>query len=395
MNSAALHAWTIHETSFPYESEVARRWWRLPPGTRLLLSNGEMYYLLFAGRSGSSAGPDVHDAVLYIERDERKRVGDVEFHVRSSDWVAHHHHTDPRYNNVLLHVVLICDDNAPTLRQDGTAVPVCSLNDLSPIPPLHSWSPGAHEHAIWPCHIVIPQLSDQERFHLLRRAGLLRFEQKMHAFVEQLHTTESSRQQAADAINLVPTCYDRCLLPALAEGLGYGRDREFFRAAGLYLLDKEHPLPEPLGRSEAPSPLDAGRLRVLHRMAEEWQAPGIWQTLGEAMHAPMPLDALRSTFGNLGLSRARADILLCNVVLPFASAVALLEHDTLLSELAQKLYELHPGLVSNRITHSMCTQLRLKKSPRGSCQQQGLHYIYQQTCREKRCDMCIAGRLVL
>jgi hypothetical protein len=36
--------------------------------------------------------------------------------------------------------------------------------------------------------------------------------------------------------------------------------------------------------------------------------------------------------------------------------------------------------------------LQLQAEPRGACQQQGLHYIYQQTCREKRCKQCMAGK---
>jgi hypothetical protein len=159
------------------------------------------------------------------------------------------------------------------------------------------------------------------------------------------------------------------------------------------LLDSEHPLPEPLGRSMLPSPLDAGRLHMLQRIAEEWQPAGIWQTLQRAIWGSRPLVALHALFSAVGL--ARADIIICNVVLPFAAAVAILGHDTALSALSQQLYESHPGLVSNRITRSMCMQLQLKTMPRGSCQQQGLHYIYQQTCKEKHCELCIVGRSIL
>ena len=88
-------------------------------------------------------------------------------------------------------------------------------------------------------------------------------------------------------------------------------------------------------------------------------------------------------------------IILCNVVLPFAAAIALLEHTTDLGERAQQLYEMHPGLSSNTITRMMSTQLLLVNAPSGSCQQQGLHYIYQQTCRTKRCAECIMGRKIV
>src|SRR3989442_15599253 len=71
----------------------------------------------------------------------------------------------------------------------------------------------------------------------------------------------------------------------------------------------------------------------------------------------LALVALRAIF--TGLSIARTDILICNVVLPFAAAVALLEHDDILSAQAQQLYVLYPGLSSNQVTRAMCKQLLL------------------------------------
>ncbi|MBA2680804.1 MAG: DUF2851 family protein, partial [Ktedonobacteraceae bacterium] len=152
-NAYALDGWNTHwiyAPSVPYEDEVARRWWSLPLNCLLPLVDGNRYQLLFPGRPGGSTGPDVRDAVLAVaDRQElvssqessnspaqclpsaSKLFGDVEFHVRSSDWKTHHHNTDPRYNAVVLHVVLICDDYHPTLREDSVPVPVCSLYDLS------------------------------------------------------------------------------------------------------------------------------------------------------------------------------------------------------------------------------------------------------------------------
>jgi hypothetical protein len=236
------------------------------------------------------------------------------------------------------------------------------------------------------------RLSAVDHDRLLVQAGLLRFEQKVHAFVEQLHCAASIDEQSL---------YDTCLIPALAEGLGYGRDREFFRAAGLHLLGKPHYLPEPLGHASQPSPLDATRLRVLSRLVAQWSASGIWtklhglllpNELSSTMLLTDVLQSLRDAFCILKLSLARTDIIICNVVLPFAAAIALLEHNTLLYERAQAIYVQHPGLSSNRITRIMSTQLLLPREPHGSCQQQGLHFIYQQTCREKRCEVCLIGK---
>ena len=35
------------------------------------------------------------------------------------------------------------------------------------------------------------------------------------------------------------------------------------------------------------------------------------------------------------------------------------------------------------------------RQTRRRCQQQGLHYIYQQTCKEKRCEVCMLGQRLL
>ncbi len=391
-------------SAIPYESQIARWWWALAPGSLLPLSNGEWIRILFPGHPGGSMGPDVHDAVLYLSSSHcstvdgelqsdqpEKRVGDIEFHIRASDWEAHQHHTDPRYNGVILHVVLVCDRVSPTRRQDGQSIPICSLHDI-PLAGLQATlrlSPGDED---WPCHRVLQRLSATEYDKLLVQAGLLRFEHKAHAFVEQLHSSTSFDEHSL---------YDTCLVPALAEGLGYGRDREFFRVAGLRLLGKAQGLPEPLGRALEPSPLDVTRLRILSCLVTQWSTPGIWMTLrgllllhGQVSDISLTdvLQSLRGAFCLLGLSLARTDILICNVVLPFAAAIALLEQDTLLYERAQAIYVLHPGLSSNRITRRMSVQLLLPGEPRGSCQQQGLHYIYQQTCREKRCEVCLIGK---
>src|SRR5438876_8816971 len=50
------------------------------------------------------AGPDFRSAEIFIG--DQRCCGDVEIHLNSEDWYHHRHHLDPRYNNVILHVVL-------------------------------------------------------------------------------------------------------------------------------------------------------------------------------------------------------------------------------------------------------------------------------------------------
>jgi hypothetical protein len=371
----ALHGW-------PREDEVARRWWALLPGTRLPLSAGGSLLLLFPGRPGGRVGPDVRDAVLLGEDGEQ--VGDVELHVRAGDWYLHGHHQDARYNTVILHVVLICDQAMPPRRQDGCAIPVCSLYDAVVPPedvPLSAVAGGLVLER-WPCRRIWPQLEEAERARLLELAGCLRFEEKAQAFVEILHKAEAHG----------PFCAcDVALIPALAEGLAYGRDRAFFRAAGLRLLGLSDAVPVPLGRARQPAPLDAARLRILRTLVERWTITGAWSLFRQLLVAAHPRPAqLRAVLAPLG--SARSDILICNVVLPFAGAVALIEGDEALAARAQQLYRCYPALPSNQVTRAMCAQLLLPAEPARACQQQGLHYIYRESCRAKHCAFCMAGK---
>ncbi len=386
-----------------FEKDVARRWWALPLYVSLPLTNGGSYQLIYPGRPGGAAGPDIRDAILsfshaYAGSDASSRdyevhrtTGDVEIHIRATDWFLHQHHTDKRYNNVVLHLVLFCDNNQPTLRQDGTVIPTCSLNDVHP-------STRNHVLVHWPCQHLMPQLNEKERFQLFYQAGTLRFEMKIQVFFELISHSYPLG---------IFSAYDVCLIPALAEGLGYGRDRAFFRVAGLHLIDSDTTIPEPLGRSPQPSPLDKHRLHLLHALVDQWRITGAWKAFHQILLpesqenanltpkvdacAPasqsLQLQQLRNIFQ--GLSTARADILLCNVVLPFAVAVAQREGCPTLAASARHLYDVHPGLSSNQITRAMCKQLLLGSEPKGACQQQGLQHIYVQTCREKRCHECL------
>ena len=369
---------TIRERGAEMESDVARAWWRLAPRTLLPLANGGRCLLIYSGQPGGAAGPDVRDAVLLFlartpQEEELRLAGDVEFHLRASDWCTHGHQNDPRYNRVILHVVHYLDSPASARRQDGSVIPTCSLLDFPQ-------SSRLTEN--WPCQLT--PLTPQALTSTLLYAGLRRFHEKRRALGNLLATATPTRAWSR---------YDACLLPALAEGLGYGRDRDFFRAAGLRLLGLPASLPEPLGRAPEPAPLDARRLRILRLLLARWQETGAWSELRRIVEAEKDvkatLTALRAAFSPL--SQGRTDILITNIVLPFAAAVAALENAPTLAARAQHLYLAYPGLVSNRVTRMMSAQLHLSQELERACLQQGLHDIYTRTCQAKDCQNCLCG----
>ena len=71
------------------------------------------------------AGPDFFNARLTI--DDQAWAGNVEIHVNSSDWYAHHHEQDKNYDNVILHVVW--EDDVSVFRNDETVIPTLELKN--------------------------------------------------------------------------------------------------------------------------------------------------------------------------------------------------------------------------------------------------------------------------
>lgn len=88
-------------------------------GRKILTVDGERVEIIRPGVRNGDAGPDFLNARLRIG--EQEWVGNVEIHVRASDWYRHGHDGDPAYDNVVLHVVAV-NDRRVTLS-DGRRLP--------------------------------------------------------------------------------------------------------------------------------------------------------------------------------------------------------------------------------------------------------------------------------
>lgn len=82
----------------------------------LQTTTGKAIEVIKPGSYNLDSGPDFFNARIII--DGTTWAGNVEMHIRSSDWVKHQHHKDKAYNNVILHVVFIHDAELgiPTLE---------------------------------------------------------------------------------------------------------------------------------------------------------------------------------------------------------------------------------------------------------------------------------------
>jgi hypothetical protein len=89
----------------------------------LKTSNEEEITIINVGQYLELAGPDFFNAQITIG--DQKWAGNVEIHLKSSDWYVHHHERDSAYENVILHVVW--EHDTEIFRSNNTEIPVLEL----------------------------------------------------------------------------------------------------------------------------------------------------------------------------------------------------------------------------------------------------------------------------
>lgn len=85
---------------------------RLFPLHQLSTTDGRDLEVIDPGQSNPNAGPDFFNAKVRIG--ETMWAGNVEIHLRASDWYRHGHDSDSAYDNVILHVVGEADMDVQT-----------------------------------------------------------------------------------------------------------------------------------------------------------------------------------------------------------------------------------------------------------------------------------------
>jgi len=89
-------------------------------------TRGEKVLLIDSGTHNYNSGPDFFNARLKIG--EQLWAGNVELHIKASDWYFHQHEKDRNYDNVILHVVW--EDDVEVERHNNTPIPALSLKNL-------------------------------------------------------------------------------------------------------------------------------------------------------------------------------------------------------------------------------------------------------------------------
>jgi len=427
----------------PNEQQLARLWQEQWLRRELETSDGKPLRVVFRGIWTHRRGPDFADALLDLAG--TLLAGDIELHVRASDWYTHGHHDDPAYERVILHVVWQDDLARPVTRRDGRSIPTLELTRFVAVPAeIGSLPPGRPLGAIGFQHCA-PAIAAHEPDRLralLEEAGDRRLRDK----VARVHA------------RLALEAPGQTLYWLLADALGYHRNRDGMRAVAenlpLHVLEAALPAVPPEERFPYAAAMllgTAGFLPLSDRERaiaaldhHQWEAiERAWAGVRGASSAPTPqwvisgtrpanhplrrllslaallvaaehgvvaelctrLQARRPsaafsdwlTRGPVPVGRERTHEILVNVIVPFALAYGEALSDESLQEAAIRLWCALPAGRGNALTRATLEQIcgPHELPIRTARAEQGLLQLYWNGCKPRRCHECPVAHLVL
>ena len=424
-------------------------------GCKLKTASGQSLTVLYPGKTSDDPGSDFQDAVIQVNRHTLK--GNIEVHVKSSDWRKHGHHQNPAYNGVILHVVMRHDCQCDAELQNGVVIPTLTVDKYL------KNDNGMPVFGMVPCS-GIGAYSHDRLLGILDTAGAARFYEKAAQFQHDLKDKEAGQ----------------CLYGGIMKALGYVRNTEpFLKLAErvplsvlesvvqnestdekslIYqqslLLGTAGFLPSQRTEGEysqmADCP-DVSELEALWKISEyrnvmpytDWQVfrvrpsnsplrrivgmsllvqryreKGLLTGLVELVREVTPekshlqLEAGLMVSGDdywashydfykqcRGLSKwligqSRAADIAINVLLPFVYAWSKEIGQKEIAAKAFALFRSYPPVETNTVERHMRTQFGLKSTQVNSAQrQQGLLHIYKKWCTQGKCRECTVVRV--
>ena len=185
---------------------------RILPLGPLVTTDGQEMEVIDPGLHNRDAGPDFFNAKVRIGG--QMWVGNVEIHLRSSDWVRHGHQQDAAYNNVILHVAETVDSEVTTA--DGKHPPQLCLSIPEDVRKHYAELCRTENYPR--CWRIIPSL------------GRLTVHSWMSALLAERLSERA--QRCLDWLRAVDGDWERTLFIALARNFGFGINGDAFEAWG-------------------------------------------------------------------------------------------------------------------------------------------------------------------
>jgi hypothetical protein len=159
-------------------------------------SKGENIEVISIGEHNQDSGPDFFNSKIKIN--DVILAGNVEIHIKTSDWLKHRHQKDKAYDNLVLHVVFEHDIELP--QNEKFNVSVLELKKYVNPSLLEQYSQLQLSKQTIPCGKSISEVPDVIWKSWLDRLAVTRIEQKTN-YIE--HLFEYTKQNHEDALYIL------------------------------------------------------------------------------------------------------------------------------------------------------------------------------------------------
>lgn len=386
---------------------------RMFPLGPLTTTDGQELEIIDPGLHNHGAGPDFSGAKIRIGG--QLWAGNVEIHLRATDWYRHHHDTDVAYDSVVLHVVGTKDYEVTATN--GRVLPTFVL----PVPTAveDNYRELLAEEAYPPCYRVIPQLSRIEVHSWMSALTVERLETKTQRVEHWLQETTGDWERTffiilarAFGFGTNADAMERWAALINPQHIGKHRDNleqvEAFFLGMADLLDADDdlrcrewrflrskfeltPLPRSVWKMGRLRPQNSPQVR-LAQLAELYHARRLdFSRVRETKDIAAMRQLLTATGGGYTLSDASTDLLIINAIAPILFAYGRSHGD---EELTERAFELLEGIKaeSNTITRSWA---KAGITSQHAADSQALIELRTHYCDRKDCLRCRFGAAYL
>lgn len=177
-------------------------------GRKLHDCDGGLVEVIDPGKLNTDSGPDFFNSKIRVDGIEW--AGNVEIHIKASDWMRHHHDRDIAYDNIILHVVGVSDIRIR--RSDGSLIPQVEI--VMPEDFFRTYSLLETQMEGVKCSGILGKIPELEKTDWLETLSVERMQVKAGRVLNFLETTGGDWEQ---------TCFI-----LLSRAMGFGLNGEPF-----------------------------------------------------------------------------------------------------------------------------------------------------------------------
>lgn len=148
----------------------------------LQTEQGDRLVIIHPGSYNTHQGPDFIDAKIAIG--ETLWAGNIEIHIKSSDWIKHGHAADPNYSNIILHVVW--ENDTDIGYNNGAVLPSLTLQNLVSKLLLDRFKELMVRKSFVPCETYLPVFDEMKWTAWKERMAIERLQRKSALVLELL-----------------------------------------------------------------------------------------------------------------------------------------------------------------------------------------------------------------